>query len=162
MPLRTGLQLLLACSSHPGAAFGPWSHPSLPWDWGLGPGWRTRSGILLAGAAQGKAVRCQPLLALFLQARFTVGMFTVYPGFGSIPPGGQQMITVDCYAEPLGTCREHLSIDISDRDPKDNPLGIPYTLFAESCLPGTPRPQVPMARPAADQHLNLLLDREAP
>lgn len=162
MPLRTGLQLLLACSSHPGAAFGPWSHPSLPWDWGLGPGWRTRSGILLAGAAQGKAVRCQPLLALFLQARFTVGMFTVYPGFGSIPPGGQQMITVDCYAEPLGTCREHLSIDISDRDPKDNPLGIPYTLFAESCLPGTPHPQVPMARPAADQHLNLLLDREAP
>ncbi|XP_009468798.1 PREDICTED: hydrocephalus-inducing protein homolog [Nipponia nippon] len=71
----------------------------------------------------------------FVQARFTLGMFTVYPGFGSIPPGGQQMITVDCYAEPLGTCKEYLSIDISDRDPKDNPLGIPYTLFAESCLP---------------------------
>ncbi|NXS73554.1 HYDIN protein, partial [Pandion haliaetus] len=71
----------------------------------------------------------------FMQARFTLGMFTVYPGFGSIPPGTQQMIMVDCYAEPLGTCKEHLSIDISDRDPKDNPLGIPYTLFAESCLP---------------------------
>ncbi|NWY49823.1 HYDIN protein, partial [Chionis minor] len=71
----------------------------------------------------------------FMQARFTLGMFTVYPGFGSIPPGGQQVITVDCYAETLGTCEEHLSIDISDRDPKDNPLGIPYTLFAESCLP---------------------------
>ncbi|KAM9289560.1 hydrocephalus-inducing protein homolog [Morus bassanus] len=73
---------------------------------------------------------------LFKQAHFTLGMFTVYPGFGSIPPGGQQTITVDCYAEPLGTCKEHLSIDVSDRDPKDNPLGIPYTLFAESCLPG--------------------------
>ncbi|NXE09199.1 HYDIN protein, partial [Lophotis ruficrista] len=71
----------------------------------------------------------------FMQARFTLGMFTVYPGFGSVPPGGQQMITVDCYAEPLGTCKEYLSIDISDRDPKDNPLGIPYTLVAESCLP---------------------------
>ncbi|KAM6352746.1 hydrocephalus-inducing protein homolog isoform 6-T13 [Alca torda] len=71
----------------------------------------------------------------FMQARLTLGMFTVYPGFGSIPPGAQQMITVDCYAEPLGTCKEHLSIDIGDRDPKDNPLGIPYTLFAESCLP---------------------------
>ncbi|NXT87516.1 HYDIN protein, partial [Anhinga rufa] len=71
----------------------------------------------------------------FVQARFTLGMFTVYPGFGSIPPGGQQTITVDCYADPLGTCKEHLSIDVSDRDPKDNPLGIPYTLFAESCLP---------------------------
>ncbi|XP_075621905.1 hydrocephalus-inducing protein homolog [Balearica regulorum gibbericeps] len=71
----------------------------------------------------------------FLQARVTLGMFTVYPGFGSIPPGGQQMIVVDCCAEPLGTCKECLSIDISDRDPRDNPLGIPYTLFAESCLP---------------------------
>ncbi|XP_068267686.1 LOW QUALITY PROTEIN: hydrocephalus-inducing protein homolog [Nyctibius grandis] len=71
----------------------------------------------------------------FQQARVTAGMFTVHPGFGSIPAGGQQMILVDCYAEPLGTCEEHLSIYISDRDPKDNPLGIPYTLFAESCLP---------------------------
>ncbi|NXT36809.1 HYDIN protein, partial [Pelecanoides urinatrix] len=71
----------------------------------------------------------------FMQARFTLGMFTVYPGFGSVPPGGQQMIMVDCYAEPLGTCKEYLSIDIGDRDPKDNPLGILYTLFAESCLP---------------------------
>ncbi|XP_071670318.1 hydrocephalus-inducing protein homolog isoform X2 [Patagioenas fasciata] len=70
-----------------------------------------------------------------MQARFTLGMFTVYPGFGSLPPGGQQIITVDCQAEPLGTCKEHLCIDIGGRDPKDNPLGIPYTLFAESCLP---------------------------
>ena len=77
-------------------------------------------------------------------------MFMVYPGSGSIPPVDQQVITVDCYAKGLGTCKEHLSIDISDRDPKDNPVGIPYTLFAESCLPGTPRPQIPMARPAAD------------
>ncbi|KAM6409238.1 hydrocephalus-inducing protein homolog [Rhynochetos jubatus] len=72
----------------------------------------------------------------FAQARIVLGMFTVYPGFGSIPPGGQQMITVDCCAEGLGTCKKYLTIDISDRDPKDNPLGIPYTLFAESCLPG--------------------------
>ncbi|XP_032051538.1 hydrocephalus-inducing protein homolog [Aythya fuligula] len=70
-----------------------------------------------------------------MQARFTVGMFTVYPGFGSIHPGDEQTITVDCHAEPLGLCEEHLSIDISDRDPSDNPLGIPYTLLAESCLP---------------------------
>ncbi|KFQ47220.1 Hydrocephalus-inducing protein, partial [Nestor notabilis] len=69
------------------------------------------------------------------QARLTLGMFTVYPGFGTIPPGGQQMITVECCAEPLGTCKELLSIDVSDRDPRDNPFGIPYTLFAESCLP---------------------------
>uniref|UniRef100_G1MRN0 HYDIN axonemal central pair apparatus protein n=1 Tax=Meleagris gallopavo TaxID=9103 RepID=G1MRN0_MELGA len=71
----------------------------------------------------------------FMQARLTLGMFTVYPGFGSIYPGGQQTITVDCQAEPVGTYEEHLSINICDRDPKDNPLGIPYTLLAESCLP---------------------------
>ncbi|CAM9160290.1 unnamed protein product [Bubo scandiacus] len=71
----------------------------------------------------------------FMQAHFTLGVFTVYPGSGSIPPVGQQVIMVDCYTKGLGTCKEHLSIDISNRDPKDNPLGIPYTLFAESCLP---------------------------
>ncbi|XP_067158936.1 hydrocephalus-inducing protein homolog [Apteryx mantelli] len=69
------------------------------------------------------------------QARITLGIFTVYPGFGSIPPGGHQVIMVDCCADSLGMCEEYLSIDISDRDPKDNPLGIPYTLAAESCLP---------------------------
>ncbi|XP_069729415.1 hydrocephalus-inducing protein homolog [Phaenicophaeus curvirostris] len=65
-----------------------------------------------------------------------VGMFTVYPGFGSIPPGGQQTVTVTCYAAVLGKCKEQLSIDIQGRAPTDNPHGIPYTLFAESCLPG--------------------------
>uniref|UniRef100_A0A8C3CDK8 HYDIN protein n=1 Tax=Cairina moschata TaxID=8855 RepID=A0A8C3CDK8_CAIMO len=92
-------------------------------------------GTVLSGDAQGRAASPQPLPGLFLQARFTVGMFTVYPGFGSIHPGDEQTITVDCHAEPLGPCEEHLSIDISDRDPSDNPLGIPYTLLAESCLP---------------------------
>ncbi|XP_009996299.1 PREDICTED: hydrocephalus-inducing protein homolog [Chaetura pelagica] len=70
------------------------------------------------------------------QARISAGMFTVYPGFGSIPPGAQQVIVVDCYAEPLGTGKENLSIEINDRDPKDNPHGISYSLAAESCLPG--------------------------
>ena len=85
-------------------------------------------------------------MRLCLQARLTLGMFTVYPGFGSIHPGDQQTITVDCQAEPVGTCEEHLSIDISDRDPKDNPLGIPYTLLAESCLPGIHHLQVAIAK----------------
>ncbi|XP_006860378.1 PREDICTED: hydrocephalus-inducing protein homolog [Chrysochloris asiatica] len=69
------------------------------------------------------------------QARFTHGMFTVYPGFGSIPSGGQQVITVDCVADPVGRCEEFIGIDISDRDPRDQPAGIPYTLLAEACLP---------------------------
>ncbi|XP_049719569.1 hydrocephalus-inducing protein homolog isoform X3 [Elephas maximus indicus] len=69
------------------------------------------------------------------QARFTHGMFTVYPGFGSIPSGGQQVITVDCVADPVGRCEEFIAIDISDRDPRDQPAGIPYTLLAEACVP---------------------------
>ncbi|XP_059006937.1 hydrocephalus-inducing protein homolog [Mustela lutreola] len=69
------------------------------------------------------------------QARFTHGMFTVYPGFGSIPPGGVQAITVDCVADPVGRCEEFIAIDISDRDPRDQPAGIPYSLLAEACLP---------------------------
>nr|XP_051703218.1 hydrocephalus-inducing protein homolog isoform X2 [Oryctolagus cuniculus] len=69
------------------------------------------------------------------QARFSHGMFTVYPGFGSIPSGGQQVITVDCVADPVGRCEEFIVIDITDRDPTDQPGGITYTLLAEACLP---------------------------
>nr|XP_023493063.1 hydrocephalus-inducing protein homolog isoform X2 [Equus caballus] len=69
------------------------------------------------------------------QARFTHGMFTVYPGFGSIPSGGMQVITVDCVADPVGRCEEFIAIEISDRDPRDHPAGIPYSLLAEACLP---------------------------
>ncbi|KAL0621981.1 Hydrocephalus-inducing protein-like protein [Plecturocebus cupreus] len=69
------------------------------------------------------------------QARFSHGMFTVYPWFGSIPAGGQQVINVDCVADPVGRCEEFIAIDISGRDPADQPTGIPYTLLAEASLP---------------------------
>ncbi|NWX91311.1 HYDIN protein, partial [Nothoprocta pentlandii] len=87
-------------------------------------------------ARQSKQIDClQKDVNPVTQARITSGTFTVYPGFGSIAPGGHQAITVDCCADSLGICEEYLSIDISDRDPKDNPFGIPYTLIAESCFP---------------------------
>ncbi|XP_038004458.1 hydrocephalus-inducing protein-like [Motacilla alba alba] len=70
------------------------------------------------------------------QSHLSLGMFTVSPCSGSIGPWGQQMITVECLAGQEGTCEEQLYIDIPGRDPKDNPLGIPFTLIAESCLPG--------------------------
>ncbi|XP_068025657.1 hydrocephalus-inducing protein homolog [Melanerpes formicivorus] len=69
------------------------------------------------------------------QAGLTLGMFTVSPAFGCILAGEQQLVRVDCAAGPPGPCQEQLLIDISHRDPRDNPLGIPYTLLAESCLP---------------------------
>ncbi|XP_062355739.1 hydrocephalus-inducing protein homolog [Cinclus cinclus] len=69
------------------------------------------------------------------QGYLSLGMFTVSPCSGSVAPWGQQKITVECLAGQEGTCEEQLYIDIMGRDPKDNPLGIPFTLIAESCLP---------------------------
>ncbi|XP_066051038.1 LOW QUALITY PROTEIN: hydrocephalus-inducing protein homolog [Chamaea fasciata] len=70
------------------------------------------------------------------QGPLSLGMFTVSPCSGSVGPWGQQKITVECLAGQEGTCEEQLYIDITGRDPRDNPLGIPFTLTAESCLPG--------------------------
>lgn len=36
------------------------------------------------------------------QARLLLGMFSVFPAFGYILPGGHQIITVDCVAENPG------------------------------------------------------------
>ncbi|XP_062355745.1 hydrocephalus-inducing protein homolog [Cinclus cinclus] len=69
------------------------------------------------------------------QGYLSLGMFTVSPCSGSVAPWGQQKITVECLAGQEGTCEEQLYIDIMGRDPKDNPVGIPFTLVAESCLP---------------------------
>ncbi|XP_077041133.1 hydrocephalus-inducing protein homolog [Agelaius phoeniceus] len=70
------------------------------------------------------------------QSHLSLGMFTVSPCSGSIGPWGQQKITVECFAGQEGKCEEQLYIDIPGRDPKENPLGVPFTLIAESCLPG--------------------------
>ncbi|KAA8590532.1 hypothetical protein FQN60_014466, partial [Etheostoma spectabile] len=51
-------------------------------------------------------------------------------------PGSHQVVTVDCVAEQLGIWNQGLLIDISDRDPSDQPDGIPYRLLAEVCKPG--------------------------
>ncbi|XP_038663072.1 hydrocephalus-inducing protein homolog [Scyliorhinus canicula] len=69
------------------------------------------------------------------QARVTVGMFTVVPGYGVVLPGAQQSITVDCTADQLGKHEELLCIDITDRDPLDNATGVPYGLVIECCAP---------------------------
>lgn len=63
-------------------------------------------------------------------------MFSVSPCIGSLLPGSQQLVTVDCAAEQLGRWSQGLHIDIIGRDPSDHPDGIPYTLLAEVCKPG--------------------------
>uniref|UniRef100_A0A4W3H2C0 Cadherin domain-containing protein n=1 Tax=Callorhinchus milii TaxID=7868 RepID=A0A4W3H2C0_CALMI len=70
------------------------------------------------------------------QARFVVGVFSIFPAFGIVLPGAQQVITVEVFAELSGKSEEILHIDITDRDPNDNPGGIPYRLVTEACLPG--------------------------
>ncbi|XP_028440234.1 hydrocephalus-inducing protein homolog [Perca flavescens] len=70
------------------------------------------------------------------QNRLTMGLFSVSPCTGCLQPGSQQVVTVDCVAEQLGNWNQGLLIDISDRDPSDQPDGIPYRLLAEVCKPG--------------------------
>ncbi|XP_077145064.1 hydrocephalus-inducing protein homolog isoform X4 [Ranitomeya variabilis] len=70
------------------------------------------------------------------QARVTLGMFMMVPGFGTIPPGGQQIINVECFADQLGKSEALLTLDISDRHPEDHPGGIPFRLIGEVCTPG--------------------------
>ncbi|XP_039769505.1 hydrocephalus-inducing protein homolog isoform X2 [Ornithorhynchus anatinus] len=100
---------------------------------------RSRDGDNFSKSSSGKPVKntdsVQKDMTLIGQARFTLGMFTIYPGFGSIPPGQQQVITVDCLADPLGQCEEFLTIEVTERDPNDPPNGIQYSLIAEACLP---------------------------
>lgn len=72
----------------------------------------------------------------FLQIYLTCGVFSLSPCFGILAPGAQQVVTVDCKAEHEGSWEECLAIDITDRDPSDNPDGIPYKLVTEVCMPG--------------------------
>ncbi|XP_042303381.1 LOW QUALITY PROTEIN: hydrocephalus-inducing protein homolog [Sceloporus undulatus] len=88
------------------------------------------------GRQSKRAESLQRDMNLIVQARFSLGMFTVSPGFGTISPGSHQVITVDCIADQVGKCEEYLIIEITDRHPDDNPGGILYTLEAESCIPG--------------------------
>ncbi|KAJ3596852.1 hypothetical protein NHX12_003252 [Muraenolepis orangiensis] len=70
------------------------------------------------------------------ESRQTMGVFTVSPCTGSLQPGGQQVVTVDCGADQLGAWSECLAVDVSDRNPLDHPEGIPYRLAAAVCVPG--------------------------
>ncbi|KAM4614098.1 hydrocephalus-inducing protein homolog [Discoglossus pictus] len=87
----------------------------------------------------GKGKRADPLQRdanIGGQAHLSLGMFTIAPGFGVLPPGGHQVINVECFTDQLGTNEELLAIDISDKNPEDHPSGIPYRLTAEACTPG--------------------------
>ncbi|XP_072403680.1 hydrocephalus-inducing protein homolog [Chiloscyllium punctatum] len=92
-------------------------------------------GVSKIGKSQDKADGVPKQKEQAPQARLTVGMFTVFPGYGIVLPGAQQAITVDCSADQIGKHEELLCIDITDRDPISHPSGIPYGLVIECCAP---------------------------
>ncbi|XP_050843791.1 hydrocephalus-inducing protein-like, partial [Serinus canaria] len=89
-----------------------------------------------------------------------LGMFTVSPCSGSVCPSRMQLIKVECLAGQEGTWEEQIYIDITGRDPTDNPLGIPFTLIVETCLPGTHCPQCPWSHLLLISTSACCLDRE--
>ena len=66
--------------------------------------------------------------------KLVLGMFTINPAFGSVLPGQNQMILVDCVADKAGKWEEHLSIEISDRPRNATP--IKYKICGDVRLPG--------------------------
>ena len=44
-------------------------------------------------------------------------------------------VVVDCAIENVKKHEEFLAVEITDRDPDDNPGGTPYKLLAEGCMP---------------------------
>lgn len=40
------------------------------------------------------------------QGRLQLGMFTVSPAIGNVPPNNAQTVTVDCVADLVGKCDE--------------------------------------------------------
>ncbi|NWU01138.1 HYDIN protein, partial [Urocynchramus pylzowi] len=49
------------------------------------------------------------------QSHLNLGVFTVSPCSGSIGPGDQQLVTVECLPRQEGTFKEHLYVDITGR-----------------------------------------------
>ena len=66
----------------------------------------------------------------------TIGKYQIKNFKGVIAPGSSAKIDVIFNAEGQQFCSANLAIDIQGRQPEDNPLGIPFDLVAESCIPG--------------------------
>ena len=66
----------------------------------------------------------------------TIGKYQIKNFKGVIAPGSSAKIDVVFNAEGQQFCSANLAIDIQGRQPEDNPLGIPFDLVAESCIPG--------------------------
>jgi hydrocephalus-inducing protein len=66
----------------------------------------------------------------------SVSRFEITPSQGSIPPGSAAVVNVTFKAEGAKFYESTLAVDIGDRDPNDQPEGVPFELIAESSVPG--------------------------
>ncbi|XP_065180488.1 hydrocephalus-inducing protein homolog isoform X2 [Sycon ciliatum] len=91
----------------------------------------------LARAAQAKKdfnSRPEGMSGQGSNSRLLIGPFTCSPAMGSVAPGNQAIITVECHADSNART-DVLALDIADRAPEDNPNGFPYNLIMEACVP---------------------------
>ena len=65
-----------------------------------------------------------------------VSQYTISPATGSIPPGSACVFNVVFKAKGSQFYESTIAVDIANRDPQDNPDGIPFELNAESSIPG--------------------------
>ncbi|EGR29178.1 hypothetical protein IMG5_161280 [Ichthyophthirius multifiliis] len=65
-----------------------------------------------------------------------VNQFQVNPCKGTIPPDSSTIIELKFFGQGQMIHEQKLGIEISGRDPKDQPNGILYELVGESCVPG--------------------------
>ena len=65
-----------------------------------------------------------------------VSQYAITPAVGSIAPGSAAVISITFSAQGSKFYNNTLAIDVANRDPSDQPEGIPFTLAAESSIPG--------------------------
>lgn len=65
-----------------------------------------------------------------------MGQFTVNPAEAVVKPGCKQQVSVVFRAEANRVWTATIGLDISERDHRDQPDGIPYELGGDSCIPG--------------------------
>jgi hydrocephalus-inducing protein len=65
-----------------------------------------------------------------------VSQFTLDPAEVVVKPGCKQQVSVVFRAEANCAWTATVGLDISERDHRDQPAGIPYELGGDSCIPG--------------------------
>ena len=86
--------------------------------------------------ALGPGTSSGPTTHTLAGAKLLTGPFILNPAFGVVLPKAQQVIQVECMPEAICRHDEEFVIDISDRDPRDYPDGVPYHILADAVVPG--------------------------